>query len=156
MTDQPQPENTPRKSRGVPFGPNNPGKPFQPGNAGKPKGTRHKVTRAIETLLAGDAEALTRKCVEMALAGDGTAMRLCMERIAPAPKDTPVQFKLRPVKSVDDMMAAGSDIMAAMAGGQLSPDEAGRVLALLRTLGGLIEVADLNQRIAALEKGMLR
>ncbi len=39
-------------------------------------GARHKATVAAEALLDGEAEALTRKAVEMALAGDGTALRL--------------------------------------------------------------------------------
>jgi hypothetical protein len=47
------------------------GKPFQPGNAGRPKGTRNKTTLALEALLDGEAEALTRKAIEMALTGDG-------------------------------------------------------------------------------------
>jgi Family of unknown function (DUF5681) len=37
-------------------------KPGESGNpAGKPKGARNKVTLAIEALLDGEAEALTRK-----------------------------------------------------------------------------------------------
>ena len=58
------------------------GKPFQPGNPGRPKGARHKTTLAIETLLDGEAESLTRKAIEMAKGGDMTALRLCLDRIA--------------------------------------------------------------------------
>ena len=50
------------------------GRPFPPGNPGKPKGTRSRVTRAMEALLEGEGEALTRKAVELALAGDGLAL----------------------------------------------------------------------------------
>lgn len=43
----------------------------QTGNpAGKPKGTRHKATLAAEVLLNGEAEALTRKAIELAKAGE--------------------------------------------------------------------------------------
>jgi hypothetical protein len=52
--------------------------------AGKPKGARHKTTLAVQALLDGEAEALTRKCIELAKEGDTTALRLCMERLAPA------------------------------------------------------------------------
>jgi hypothetical protein len=42
-------------------------KPGKSGNpSGKPKGTRNKTTLAIECLLDGEAEAITRKAVEMA------------------------------------------------------------------------------------------
>jgi hypothetical protein len=56
----------------------------------KPKGNRHKVTMAVQGLLDGEAEALTRKCVELAMDGDTTALRLCMERLAPAVKSRAV------------------------------------------------------------------
>src|SRR4051794_24922955 len=58
---------------------------FQKGQSGnphgKPKGTRHRVTVAAETLLEGEAEAITRKAIELAKQGDGPALRLCMDRI---------------------------------------------------------------------------
>ena len=56
---------------------------FGTGNPGKPKGARHRATLAVAALLDGEAEALTRKAVDMALAGDRAAMRLCLERLAP-------------------------------------------------------------------------
>ena len=54
----------------VPEAPRNPravtrGRPFQPGNPGKQKGTRHRVTRAMQELLDGEAEALTRRAVPL-------------------------------------------------------------------------------------------
>src|SRR5262252_10818586 len=53
-----------------------PGRPFDKGNSGRPKGARNKVTQAVEALLEGEAEGIGRKCIEMALNGDSTAMRL--------------------------------------------------------------------------------
>ena len=35
----------------------------------------------VEQLLEGEAEVLIRKAIERALAGDGTALRLCLDRI---------------------------------------------------------------------------
>jgi hypothetical protein len=67
----------PRKNTG-----NTRGRPFKKGNPGRPKGARHKVTCAVEALLEGDAEALTRKAIEKALDGDTVALRLCLERIS--------------------------------------------------------------------------
>jgi hypothetical protein len=64
-----------------------PGRPFEKGRSGNPAGRRigcrNKTTIAAAALLAGEAEALTRKAVELALVGDPTAMRLCIERILP-------------------------------------------------------------------------
>ena len=67
---------------------------FEPGNPGRPKGARHRVTRAAEELLDGEAEALTRKAIELALNGDPMALRLCLERILPPRKERPVDIVL--------------------------------------------------------------
>ena len=67
---------------------------FSDGNAGRPKGSRNKATIAIESLLEGQAEALTQTAIAKALEGDSIALRLCMDRIAPPMKDKPVVFPL--------------------------------------------------------------
>jgi hypothetical protein len=41
----------------------------------------HKTSIVAETILDGESEALTRRCIETALAGHYSAMRLVMERI---------------------------------------------------------------------------
>jgi hypothetical protein len=127
-------------------------KPGQSGNpAGKRPGTRHKVTLAIEALLEGEAEQLTRKAIEMALTGDGPALRLCLDRLAPPRKDAPIAFDLPPVKSAKDTVAASTSVLAAMSAGEITPDEAGRVMALLTAHRSIVEIGDLERRIAALE-----
>ena len=67
---------------------------FTSGNTGRPKGARNKKTLAIESLLEGQAEALTQKAISKASDGDGLALRLCIERVAPAAKGKPVSFPL--------------------------------------------------------------
>ncbi len=127
-------------------------KPGISGNpAGKPKGARHKVTLAMEALLEGEHEKLTRKAIEMALAGDGPALRLCLDRLAPPRKDSPIAIELPPVKSAEDTVAASTAVLAAMSSGEITPDEAGRVMALLTAHRAIIETGDLERRLAALE-----
>jgi hypothetical protein len=66
-------------------------KPGQSGNPyGRPRGARNRATVVAERLLDGEADALTRKAIELAKEGDTTALRLCIERILPARKDRPV------------------------------------------------------------------
>ena len=84
------------------------GRPFAPGNPGKPKGARHRATRAMEALLDGESEALTRRAIEMALAGDSTAMRLCMDRLLPALRERPVSVDLPPLNGSQDAVAQRS------------------------------------------------
>lgn len=127
-------------------------KPGQSGNpAGKPSGTRHKITRAVEALLEGEHEALTRKAIDKALEGDGVALRLCLDRIAPLRKDAPISFALPPIKSAVNAVEASAALLAAVAAGEVTPDEAGRVMALLTSHKALIETGDLEARICALE-----
>jgi hypothetical protein len=55
-------------------------KPGQSGNpAGKPRGSRNRTTLAVEALLDGEAETLTRKAIELAKAGDLAALRVCLD-----------------------------------------------------------------------------
>lgn len=126
--------------------------PGQSGNpAGKPKGARHKATLAVEALLEGQAEALTQRAIEKALEGDGVALRLCLERLAPARKDAAVCFDLPAIASAADTVAASSSVLEAVAAGNVTPDEAGRIMGLLTSHKALLEVCELERRIEALE-----
>lgn len=128
---------------------------FQPGKSGnpvgKPKGSRNKTTLAIEVLLEGEAEALTRKAIDLALAGDGPALRMCLDRLAPPRKDAPVTFDLPPIKSVADAVEASSTLLAAVAGGDVTPDEGGRIMSLLTSHKVLVETGEFERRLEALE-----
>lgn len=126
---------------------------FAAGNSlgGKTPGARHKTTRAIEALLENEHEALTRKAVAKALEGDMVAMRLCLDRIAPPRKDAPISMTLPAVQSAADAVSASAAVLAAVASGEVTPDEGGRVMALLTAHKSLIETCDLEARLAALE-----
>lgn len=124
---------------------------FAAGNPGKPKGARHRITRAVEELLEGEADGLTRKAVELALAGDTTALRLCLERIAPARKDAPVQFDLPLIKSARDAVTAAQAVLRAVSEGEVTPHEGAVVMALVEQYRRTLETSELESRVAALE-----
>ena len=132
------------------------GKPFAPGQSGnpdgKPKGARHKVTRAVEELLEGEHVALTRKAIDKALEGDGVALRLCLERIAPVRKDAPITFDLPPIATVADTQTASASVLSAVAMGDITPGEAGAVMSLLTAHKAIVETCDLEARLTALEE----
>src|SRR3954470_16848279 len=114
-----EPVNSAGEQRGRPF------KKGQSGNpAGKPKGARHRTTMAVDALLEGEAETITRKAVELAKAGDTVALRLCMDRLAPPRRDRPVPFTLPKLDTVADAKAASAAILEAVAEGELTPNEA--------------------------------
>ena len=124
---------------------------FGNGNPGKPQGTRHKATMAALALLDGEAEALTQKAVETALAGDTTALRLCLERIAPPRRDAPVSFALPPMTTAADAAKGAAAVLAAVAIGDLTPAEGAHVMGLIETYRRTLETTELEARLAALE-----
>ena len=63
-------DKTGKKQRGKPFTKGHSGNPN-----GRPKGARNKTTLAAQMLLDGEAEALTRKVIDMALEGDLVAIK---------------------------------------------------------------------------------
>jgi hypothetical protein len=130
----------------------NPDGTFGPGNPGKPKGTRHKATRAALALLEGESEALSRKAVELALAGDTTALRLCLERIAPPRKDAPIAFDLPAMQSAADAAVAAAAVVEAVADGELTPVEGAHVMGLIEAYRKTLETSELEARVAALEE----
>ena len=128
------------------------GRPFAPGNPGKPPGARHRVTRAVEVLMEGEHEKLTRIAIDKALDGDTGALRLCLDRIAPPRRDVPISIELPPVRSAADAAEASASVLASVANGEVTPDEAGRIMALLASHKSILATSDLEQRIAALEE----
>lgn len=124
---------------------------FGPGNSGKPKGTRHKATLAAMALLDGEAEALTRQAVTMAMDGDTTALRLCLERIAPPRKDVAVTFDLPRMEAARDAAKAAGAVLDAVANGELTPIEGAHIMALVETYRRTLETTEIETRIAALE-----
>ena len=124
---------------------------FASGNPGRPTGARHKVSRAVEALLEGQAEELTQAAIDAALTGDMVALRLCLERIAPARKDAPVEFELPAKKSAQDAAQAAQAVLQAVSGGDMTPLEATSVMNLVESYRKTLETTELERRLAALE-----
>lgn len=125
---------------------------FSKGNPGKKPGTRHKTTLAVQALLDGEGEALTRKAVDLALAGDVTALRLCLERITPARKDAPVLFELPPMDGAACAAAAMGEILSSVASGGLTPGEASGLAGLVEAYRKALETTELEARLKVLEE----
>jgi len=117
--------------------------------AGRPRGAMNKTTLAVQNILAGEGEVLARKAVELALAGDTVALRLCLERIAPARKDSPITFKL---PKGADLGALTRVLLEEVAAGRLTPREGEAVAKLVAAHAAANDVAVLETRLAALEQ----
>ena len=128
------------------------GRPFEPGNPGRPKGARHKVTRAVEALLDGEAEALTRAAVELALNGNVIALRLCLDRIATSHKECPITFDLPALADDEGGSQAIAAVLSLVSAGELTPGEGQALVAMLDARRRAIETEDLAHRIVILEE----
>jgi len=124
---------------------------FMTGNPGRPMGARHKATRAVEGLLEGQSEALTQKAIDLALEGDTPALRLCLERIAPPRKDSPVSFDLPAIESAAQASEAAQAVLRAVSEGEITPLEAAAVMTLVEQYRRTLETTELEARIAVLE-----
>ena len=141
------PDNTDEKQRGRPFEKGTSGNP-----SGRPRGSRNATTLALEALLDGQAEALTRKAIDLALTGDLAALRLCMDRILPARRDRPVLFALPQLTCAADAVKASAAIVEAVAVGDLTPIEAAELSRVVDGFTRAVEAADLDARLTKLEQ----
>jgi hypothetical protein len=105
---------------------------------------------AAEALLDGEAEALTRKAIELAKQGDITALRLCLDRIVAPRRERPVQFRLPELRSAGDAAGAMGAIVEAVATGDLAPSEAAELGKLVETYVRSLEATEFDRRIRAL------
>ena len=125
----------------------------QSGNPrGRPKGARNKTTLVVEALLDGEAEVITRKAIEKAKAGDMTAIRLCLDRLAPPVKNRPVHFTFPQMEKAADAVTAASTIVEAVAAGALTPCEAGDVMKIVDIYTRTLQAADIEVRVEQLER----
>ena len=121
-----------------------------------------KVDRAIRlagprrsrntATLEGEAGALTRKAIEMALGGDTVALRLCLERVYPARKDRHVTFALPPITSARDAADIAASVAEAVAGGDLTPAEGVEIAKVVDVYVRAYQTAKLNDRVERVEQ----
>jgi hypothetical protein len=130
-------------------------RPGQSGNPnGRPKGSRNATTLALESLLDGQAKALTQKAVDLALSGDLAALRICLDRILPPRKDRPIGFEMPAISTIADAPKAMAAITVAVAQGAITATEAADVSRLVEAYVRSIEASDLEKRLRAIEETM--
>ena len=138
-------ENTTGKQRGKPFKPGKSGNP-----SGRPAGAKNRTTLMAQTLFDGEAEALVRKVIELAMAGDIQALRLCIDRLCPPLKAhaAPIELELPETQNLSEIANA---FIRAAANGRLPPDVATQLVQAVGTMARVTEIDELKVRLAALE-----
>jgi hypothetical protein len=138
---------TARKGRGRPFAKGQSGNP-----GGRPRGSANRATRAAELLLDGQATALTRKAVELALAGDPAALRLCLDRTVAPRRDRPVELALPPIRSAADILGAIKVVAGAVGRGAITPAEGVAISQMIESFLRAIDASDFENRLRQLEE----
>ncbi len=119
--------------------------------AGRPRGARNKVTIAVETLLEGQPTGLAQMALNKALKGDRAALKLCLDRICPPPKNRPIPFDMPPITSAADALRASTELLEAVSMGDVTPDEGVQVMKLIKAHAAIVDSGKLEARVRALE-----
>ena len=106
----------------------------------------------MDTLLAGEAAQLTRKAIELALAGDTQALRLCLDRLMPPGKDRVVFFDFPPIRSVAEIPQGMVSVMAAISQGKVMPPEGALLSQMLVDYAKAMTASDVERRLQKLEQ----
>jgi hypothetical protein len=131
--------------------------PFEPGQSGnpggRPRGSRNRRTMAAEKLLDENAERIMQRVINMAADdGDKMMLRVCMDRIVPRAKQSPVAFQLPPVATPTDAIKAMSTIVQGIADGELTPIEAAELSVLVRLISQVASESDIEHRLKQQEE----
>lgn len=128
-------------------------KGFAQNPTGRKAGSRNKATEAALALMEGQLGKITQTLINAALGGDLAAIRLVLERLVPPCKEkTLPQLNLPPVTDAASLPKLTAAILGAVADGRITPGEGQSLAALANTHAKNLELAELEQRIAALER----
>ena len=128
---------------------------FQPGQSGNPsgkaKGLKDKRT-ALRAMLQPHAQNLMDTAVRLALGGDTTALRICMDRLVAPIREEHIKVTIPKITGPDDCTTAQANVLNAVAAGEMLPSE-GQVLAgLIDGLRRAFETSELSKRVAVIEE----
>ena len=128
------------------------GNKFKPGESGnpdgRPKGSPDKRTQYRE-LFEPHADDLIQKAIEMALAGDTTCLKMCIDRLVSPFRAINATVTLDDIEGT--LTEKGEKIINAMGKGELSPSDASSMLTALAAQSRILEIDELEKRVLKLE-----
>ena len=100
-----------------------------------------------------EGEKILRKVMEAATAGDARSSEIILSRIWPVRKGgRPISVALPAIDTAADIVKALGVIAGAVGEGEITAEEGAALASVLETKRRAVETAELEQRIAALEK----
>jgi hypothetical protein len=126
---------------------------FMPGTSGNPAGkrpgTRNRKTVLAEALRDGEDTTVARVVIDKATAGDAVAARFLLSLLSPKPRGRPIELDLPEDARAGDVLAAFDATLAAMAAGEITPEEALTITKVLDFRRRAIETLALERRVDA-------
>ena len=131
-----------------------PPRAWKPGQSGNPEGRKRgsgEVAK-LRAAIVAHVPTIIERLTAAALAGDVGAARLLLERVIPPLKAAEVAV---PLALPDGTLTEqGRAVLGAVAAGRIAPGQGAALLAAIGTLARVVEVDELERRIAALEAGV--
>lgn len=123
---------------------------WKPGQSGNPLGRKSGAER-LRQMLEPHREELVAKAVSMAKAGDATALRVLLDRLAPPSRAESPLIEIPGLASAGSLTKKAEVLLAAIGAGVLAPDTGSQLLNALAAACRVAELDELAQRVAALE-----
>lgn len=124
----------------------------KPPGPGRPRGLRNKTSQLFDTIAGEGTERVIRTVQEKAEKGDMYAAALVLARTWPRRRGHPVELDLPSVADTGGLVAAQAAVIAAMARGEVSPEEAASIASVLEQQRRAIETNDHEKRLQELEE----
>jgi ferritin-like protein len=119
---------------------------------GRPKGSKNQATLLAIAALEGELDAVVRKVIEAAKGGDMVAARLVVDKLIPAAKTRPMAFQLPTLADISGCRQAQASVIAAVAAGDLLPDEGEQLSTLIEHQRKGLEAETILVRLTAIEE----
>ena len=129
---------------------------FKRGKSGNPQGRPKGIISRrgqLSKLLEPHAEALINKAVELAKAGDINALRLCLERLIPKPREESINLEIpeEEVNSPAKLLVLSVRVINAVTAGEITPEQAQKIFSVINIQREVIALATLEDRVIEIE-----
>jgi hypothetical protein len=105
----------------------------------------------LQELIDRDGEAVINSALARAKAGHSGALKLIFERLLAPRRRRTIEVDIPEIKTPADVPKALAAVTAAVASGQLSPDEGASLATMIGSVRAALELAEIDARLRKLE-----
>lgn len=127
---------------------------FKKGQSGNPQGRKkgeETQSTKVRKMLLSRSQELIERVIELALSGDGAALKLCLDRICPPLKQREEQTIIS-FDPNDSLSLKGEKTILALSSGQISVQDATALMNCLVKQTTLVEFTELDARLTEIER----